>query len=345
MMPQISIIVPIYKVEKYLRRCLDSILTQTFNDFECILVDDGSPDDCPAICDEYAKKDNRIIVIHKEKNMGLAEARASGLNKSVGKFIMHVDSDDWIEQNALELLCKKQQESDADIVLGSIKNITFYGNKIYINPEISDNIQPISYFLIHNSYGLFAKLYKKSLYQNYIVPDMAIGEDIIVNAQIFSAIQPGKLQKIDETVYSYDRTINGLTNDSFNNLKRLTSYLDSPHVKCRLWVKHYITNNVKQDSLLKIACLYIVYEVVADYAMRCKNVTKSEIDIFYKDYHQKLAGSKYIKRISFHKRIIIPIFYFSMPLGKTYVFLLHTIKKIIHFLLYYKRKKLDIREE
>ena len=94
-MPIISIIVPVYNTEAYLRRCLESILTQTFTDFECILIDDGSLDNCPMICDEYATKDNRIIVIH-QKNSGVSIARNIGLNVAKGEWINFVDSDDWL---------------------------------------------------------------------------------------------------------------------------------------------------------------------------------------------------------------------------------------------------------
>ena len=96
MNPKISIIVPVYKVEKYLHKCIDSILAQTFKDFELILVDDGSPDNCGKICDEYAKRDNRIVVVHKE-NGGQASARNRGINIARGDYIGFVDSDDWID--------------------------------------------------------------------------------------------------------------------------------------------------------------------------------------------------------------------------------------------------------
>lgn len=94
-MKPISIIVPVYNVEPYLRRCVDSILVQTFTDFELILVDDGSPDDCPAICDEYAVKDSRVRVIHK-KNGGLSSARNAGMAVAEGKYILFCDSDDYV---------------------------------------------------------------------------------------------------------------------------------------------------------------------------------------------------------------------------------------------------------
>ena len=97
-MPEISIIVPVYKVEKYLNRCIDSILAQSFPDFELILVDDGSPDKSGKICDDYAAKDSRVKVIHKE-NAGVSAARNSGLAMSSGSYIMFCDSDDFVDKN------------------------------------------------------------------------------------------------------------------------------------------------------------------------------------------------------------------------------------------------------
>jgi glycosyltransferase involved in cell wall biosynthesis len=122
-MSLISIIVPVYNVEPYIRRCLDSVLAQTFTDYECILVDDGSPDNCPQICDEYAGKDSRFRVIHKKQNEGLPKARWSGLDIAGAEFVFHLDSDDWLEPNALELLYKKQRDTDADIVMGGFRSI------------------------------------------------------------------------------------------------------------------------------------------------------------------------------------------------------------------------------
>lgn len=101
-----SVIVPIYNVEKYLRKCIDSILKQTYRNFELILVDDGSPDECPNICDEYAKNDKRIKVIHKE-NEGLVAARNTGIKEAVGDYICYVDGDDWISEVLLETVLEK----------------------------------------------------------------------------------------------------------------------------------------------------------------------------------------------------------------------------------------------
>lgn len=118
-MPELSIIVPVYKVEPYLRRCIDSILNQTFRDFELILIDDGSPDNCGAICDEYAEKDGRITVIH-QKNQGVSAARNAGLDIARGTYLGFVDSDDWIEPEMYETMITTAKEEQVDVVVCGI---------------------------------------------------------------------------------------------------------------------------------------------------------------------------------------------------------------------------------
>lgn len=126
-MPTISIIVPVYKVENYLSQCIDSILSQTFSDWECILVDDGSPDGSGAICDEYAQIDTRIQVIHKE-NGGVSAARNSGLSVALGEYVYFIDSDDYVEREALELSMSKAKQLDADIIVHGLVRDFIYNN-------------------------------------------------------------------------------------------------------------------------------------------------------------------------------------------------------------------------
>ena len=113
--PSISIIIPIYKVEKYLKRCVESVRKQTLTDLEIILVDDGSPDDCPRICDEYLKEDSRIKVIHKQ-NGGLASARNAGMNIATGNYLFFLDSDDWLELDGMQRLYETAEKYQVDFV-------------------------------------------------------------------------------------------------------------------------------------------------------------------------------------------------------------------------------------
>lgn len=118
-MAKVSIIVPVYKVENYIRRCVDSLIQQTLRDIEIILIDDGSPDNCPQICDEYAEKDQRITVIHK-KNGGVSAARNDGLKQATGNYVIFCDSDDWMEIEGCERLYKAADVNNADVTIGDV---------------------------------------------------------------------------------------------------------------------------------------------------------------------------------------------------------------------------------
>ena len=114
--PAVSVIVPVYKAENYLCHCVDSLLAQTFPDFEILLIDDGSPDHSGDICDEYARKDSRVRVFHKE-NEGVSSTRQCGIDNAKGEYTIHADPDDWVEPDMLEELYKKAKEEDADVVI------------------------------------------------------------------------------------------------------------------------------------------------------------------------------------------------------------------------------------
>ncbi len=120
MMPLISLVVPVYKVEQYIDRCINSILKQDYKNIEILLIDDGSPDNCPQICDDYALRDKRIKVIHK-KNGGLSDARNFGIDKANGDYIIFVDSDDYIEYDTCTKFAQAVKDIEADIVVGNAK--------------------------------------------------------------------------------------------------------------------------------------------------------------------------------------------------------------------------------
>ena len=119
-MPKLSVIVPVYNTEKYLRVCIDSILAQTFTDFELILVDDGSEDSSGSICDEYAAKDTRVQVIH-QTNGGVTNARKNGVRRACGKYFSFIDSDDWIHPEMFERMVEKCVEANADVVVCDVR--------------------------------------------------------------------------------------------------------------------------------------------------------------------------------------------------------------------------------
>ena len=177
-MPEFSIIVPIYKVEKYLKICIDSIMRQSFQDFEVILVDDGSPDTCGKICDSYGTSDARVKVIHKE-NGGLSSARNAGLDVATGTYVIFVDSDDfWDDDEALEHIHGNLMETNADVLVFPAKryyeNEDKYTNIITFdvdrNQVIDKNVNTaIGYMIENNIYRAAAwnKVVKKTIIDNY----------------------------------------------------------------------------------------------------------------------------------------------------------------------------------
>lgn len=158
-MPKVSIIIPVYKTEKYIHRCVDSVLAQTLSDIEVILVDDGSPDDCPEICDELAKKDSRIRVIHKP-NGGLSSARNAGMNVAAGEYVGFVDSDDDVAPDMYEKLLNAAETYNADFVMADYIRVLPDGK----SHSVSKNIR--------------SGLYEKQDMVDEIFPELIMGENV-----------------------------------------------------------------------------------------------------------------------------------------------------------------------
>lgn len=188
-MPKISVVVPIYKVEKYLRHCVDSILSQTFTNFELILVDDGSPDDCGKICDEYAKTDKRIVVIHQE-NGGLSDARNTGIEwalaNSDSEWLTFVDSDDWIDKNFLKILLNMVLKNGVDVGVCNFSRISDVTETEIKEEYIAQKWNVEEFFTQKNLNFTVAwgKLYKKSLLSAIRYPKGKIHEDEFVTYKL-----------------------------------------------------------------------------------------------------------------------------------------------------------------
>lgn len=164
----ISIIVPIYNMEKYMRKCIDSILTQTFTDFECLLIDDGSTDSSPTICDEYAQKDARITVFHKP-NGGLSDARNYGLERAQGEYTIFADPDDWVDAEGLDQLYKKAKETNADMVMCDLYyNDPYQQTYSRQEPTSLNHLDVLKDILLDEVQGFTViKLIRRSLYHLY----------------------------------------------------------------------------------------------------------------------------------------------------------------------------------
>lgn len=213
----ISIIVPIYKVEKYIKQCVESIIAQTNKDIEIVLVDDGSPDNCPAICDEYAKQDGRIIVVHKE-NGGLISARKAGLKASSGEYICFVDGDDWIEPDMYEHIANEVEKTKADCVITQFyfeypdnptKSDYKLNHELYNREEIEKDIFPT--MLFDNKYYRFGiypccwtKVFKRELLEKHLFNTdnrIRMGEDIAFTYPCLMECQT--IAFVDKALYHY----------------------------------------------------------------------------------------------------------------------------------------------
>lgn len=225
-MPIISIIVPVYNVEKYLKRCIDSILNQTFKEFELILVNDGSTDNCGKICDMYKGKDKRVKVIHK-KNAGLSSARNVGLDLAKGKYIAFVDSDDYINKNMYEILYSNLIKTDADISICNFQDVND-NSIININQSIDNyeylifnNIQALNKLYLGNNVNIVVawnKLYKKDLFEDLRYDEGRIHEDeFIIHKLLYKS---KKILYTNAELYYYLKRQGSITQCDFN-LKKL----------------------------------------------------------------------------------------------------------------------------
>lgn len=203
-MPEISVIVPVYNVEKYIKRCIDSLLTQSFNSFELILIDDGSQDKSGKICDEYRITDNRITVIHQE-NKGLSEARNTGiewaLKNSDSEWITFVDSDDWVHVDYLKILYETAKNNNVNMsICNCLKTSDFSVN--IEKTECSVKIFHAEDFWCFRQYGsACTKLYKKSDFNNIRFPKGLLYEDVFVTYRLI--FKQSKVAYIENPLYFY----------------------------------------------------------------------------------------------------------------------------------------------
>lgn len=214
----VSIIIPVYNVEKYIRRCIDSVLNQTYKNIEIILIDDGSPDSCPDICNKYAKENNIIKVIHK-KNGGLSDARNAGIDIAKGKYVTFIDSDDYVEQNYVEVLYTSLKKTHADISIGS-HVVRYETGKIIdksINDEYLDTPKNILDKILYDEnvdLSAWAKLYKTKLFDNIRFPKDRLYEDAATTYKLIDKCN--KIVVCSQPIYNYMIRKNSITNNSFS---------------------------------------------------------------------------------------------------------------------------------
>lgn len=256
-MVKLSIIVPVYKVEPYLDKCVSSIVNQTYKNLEIILVDDGSPDNCPAMCDAWAEKDNRIRVIHKP-NGGLSDARNAGMSVATGELMAFVDSDDWIAPDMYEQLCRRLTEDGSDIAACGVQMVwedstsprmlTRPGNRILSRDEAMQAIIEESWL----KQPVWYKLYKSKLVWDIRFPVGKCHEDVFWSYQAV-----GKADRVsvsDHVGYFYLQRGGSIMGEGYS-IKRLDA-IEAKVQRCDYMHKHFPQLAALSLKDLWFSCIY-----------------------------------------------------------------------------------------
>ncbi|MBO4894986.1 MAG: glycosyltransferase [Clostridia bacterium] len=318
----ISVIIPVYKVEPYLRRCVDSVIAQTYKNLEIILVDDGSPDNCGRICDEYALKDSRIKVIHQE-NRGQSAARNIGLDNATGDYIGFVDSDDYIEPNMYEKLYESLSINNADISICNFEQVGSLNKVILADSPITDELltkqdafskltdKRLWYYLV-----IWNKLYKKNIFSSLRFPEGKICEDNYIIHEVFDNAET--IVSVKEILYYYFYRADSIT---------------------------YSPPTVKDlDSIEAFYNRIVFFEKngYAEFAEKTRNLCLNEYiylrkNINFTEENNKDCSKEYLKRIdqmaksvyrkSIHSFSFKKAFFYAFP--NLYLHLLKTKKKIL----------------
>lgn len=276
MSTMISIIIPVYKVEKYLARCVDSVLNQTFSDFELILVDDGSPDKSPELCDEYAKKDSRVKVIHKT-NGGLSSARNAGLEVCKGDYIFFIDSDDWLtDEKVLEEFISKAEKENSDFVYSFMNAATDETQKaIRMNKRFKDNDK---LFFLSNPYLFSAcnKLYKNTLLQFLQFVPGRVNEDVDIIPLVFCHAK--NVTRLNRPTYNYYSNEDSLTRKAFSE-KRFDMFKSVQHA-----YDNFIGSEKQKDIFYENLFGFQIFSVYAAILVNTKGKDKKKYIIQFLNY-------------------------------------------------------------
>jgi glycosyltransferase involved in cell wall biosynthesis len=235
--PNVSIIIPVYNIAPYLNQCLDSVLSQTFRDFECIIIDDCSSDASPAICDSYARSDPRVKVIHNAVNGGLVQSRKKGLECSTGGYIQFVDGDDWIEPTMTERLYQRAVTEGCDIVYCDLVCFSEDGPLLYSKPFDARGMNKTAIIinLLNGSFQQYIpnKLFVRKLFDGIVYPGFQMREDAVVAVQLFlNAVKVGYEYSIlyhyrinQESISRSQAREQTNTVETFENFKKLDAIL------------------------------------------------------------------------------------------------------------------------
>ena len=318
---KVSIIMPVYNSEKYLTQTIESILAQTYKNFELILVDDGSSDKSGKICDEFGKKDNRIKVIHKE-NGGICDARNSGLDVATGQYIMFSDNDDTMEKNAIYDNINVMIENKADIVKFGRKAIYIDDNNI----ELKTDIRKFEFEIIENINEKFIKLmydkvlvcvwdgiYKKSIVEKFDTEFKKGGEDIDFNFKVFT--NANKIILNNNVSYNHYIRNGFSTSTKYNEDKIANTF------KLMNEFKNY--TNLTSSKYTEMYNLILIRDYVNAILLNCNNLEKDDIYIYLKRIEKEFKIAKKIRMFKLSKKYTIEYILMKLKFYKILIILSH----------------------
>ena len=285
----VTVVVPVYNVEKYLKRCVDSLINQTYKNLEIILVDDGSTDNSGKLCNDYAKDDSRIKVVHK-KNGGLSDARNAGIDIASGKYISFVDSDDWLTIDAIEILYNNIKKYNAEISSASMIEIFSDKNNIIIEPKyectIFDTISGLENMMyLHGiTNSACAKLYKTELFDDIRFPKGKLYEDLGTTYKVYA--KSSKSVLINRVIYYYFQNINSIMHYKYSS-RRMEGIPFAKNI-CDFFEKNY-------PEIINAGIFRLYYEcllVLNDMPLKSKD--KIEVFKIMKKYRKIVLKDKKI---------------------------------------------------
>lgn len=320
-MPRVTVVVPVYKVERYLSRCVDSILTQTYKDYELVLVDDGSPDNCGRMCDEYENRDKRVHVIHRE-NGGLSAARNSGIEwalaNSDSEWITFIDSDDWIHQQYLELLLKAANDHTVNVVIGTFVRTDGETGMLDDTSFSVGVYEPEEYWMKNqtNATTAWGKLYQKEDFRELRYPEGKLHEDQYTTYQIL--FRYSIIAVVEEPIYYYFINAQGITKSKWipqrlDILEALTNQID------------FFSNHHNDEAYLWAAWCYL--DAICDHmrAIRESGHYQEYIPKLRKDLKKGIR--QYKKDLSLSYQSSFRFYKYAYPLSTKILIKLHIIKQ------------------
>lgn len=309
--PTISVIVPVYNAEKYLRRCIDSVLAQTYTDFELLLIDDGSIDKSGEICDEYARKDARVRVFHQE-NGGVSSARNLGLDNAKGEWITFVDSDDWVVDNMYEEMLAQLESAQAEMAYCDINMVFEDNQKVYKAASYSPRKEDLlNHFIASTWTSLCNVIVKRSLFElnNIRHPEeVAFAEDYHVSVRLM--FFANKVCYIGKPYYNYNR---------INETSALHTF-SSKHYDKERWVNLDIIRFFEEKGMYKACAKTLSWRLlksVQEYVLDRK--TYDKFLMMHPDSHKYIWSCPYLNKkikvmmwsLSHHLRLIAILLLFA----------------------------------